>query len=410
MGKVIAISNQKGGVGKSATANALYGALKRKGYKVLMLDADPQCNTTDAFKAIIENQETLYDVMKKECTFRKAIQQTETGDIVAGDPLLSRASDNFNEIGREHRIAEPIEEIKNLYDFIIIDTVPSLGIMLINSITACDGIIIPTTADRDSLQGMNDLQETIYATKKYANSNLEIYGLLVTQYRKTNLGQILMGMIIDNFGLFHSPKKTITTIRVIGAILVVLGVLLISLAKEIKSDTIKIEAQEIETIAIKETNPSPVYNLWLWRIFGVCIGMTSAIQIGINGQVGKIVGSPIKGALFSFGMGAITLLLINLVIILKSRTGTVHSKIKEKYPWWIWIGGTFGAISVQLNVFLSGKIGTGLTVTLIVVGVTIGGLLVDTFGLFGATKKSINKMTIIGIIVMLLGAVAIKLL
>lgn len=191
MGKVIAISNQKGGVGKSATANALYGALKRKGYKVLMIDADPQCNTTDAFKAIIENQETLYDVMKKECTFKKAIQKTETGDIVAGDPLLSRASDNFNEIGREHRIAEPIEEIKNLYDFIIIDTVPSLGIMLINSITACDGIVIPTTADRDSLQGMNDLQETISATKKYANKNLEIYGLLVTQYRKTNLGQTI---------------------------------------------------------------------------------------------------------------------------------------------------------------------------------------------------------------------------
>ena len=190
MANIIAIANQKGGVGKTATASALANELRRKGYNVLMIDADPQCNTTDAYKATVDGQATMYDLMKRECNVSEAIQHTETGDIIACDPELVRADNNFLESGREYLLKEAIEPILPNYDFVIIDTLPGLGVMLLNALTAAEGIIIPIGADRDSLQGLGQLANSIKAIRKYSNPKLKVYGLLVTMlFQNTNLAK-----------------------------------------------------------------------------------------------------------------------------------------------------------------------------------------------------------------------------
>lgn len=179
MAKIVSIANQKGGVGKTATASALANGLRHRGYKVLMIDADPQCNTTDAYR-VINKQFTLYELMKREITTKDAIQSSPYGDIIACSDELTRADNIFLESGREYLLKEALEDIQTNYDYIIIDTLPGLGIMLLNALTSSNGVIIPLGADRDSLQGLEYLTKTINATRKYSNPNLKVYGLLVT--------------------------------------------------------------------------------------------------------------------------------------------------------------------------------------------------------------------------------------
>ena len=142
MTKVIAITNQKGGIGKTTTATTLATGLTREGYKALLLDMDPQCNSTDTFRALVYNQATLYDVLIKEDDINEAIQHTEIGDIVAGDPLLAQAEKTLSNLGRELRLKEALEKLKTEYDFIIIDTPPHLGVLLANALSAANSCII----------------------------------------------------------------------------------------------------------------------------------------------------------------------------------------------------------------------------------------------------------------------------
>lgn len=178
--KIIAVTNQKGGVGKTTTATALVTGLNRKGYKTLLVDADPQCNSTDTFRALVHNQATLYDVLVDGDPIEEAIQNTEIGDIVAGDPLLADAEQKITEQGREYRLKEALGELpENMYDFIIMDTPPNLGIMLTNALTAADSCIIPISADKYALQGLSDLGRSVNRVRKYSNANLKIDGLLI---------------------------------------------------------------------------------------------------------------------------------------------------------------------------------------------------------------------------------------
>lgn len=196
MAVTIAISNQKGGVGKTATTSALAYGLKKRGYNVLVIDGDGQCNTTDAFQATIEGEITLYDVMQGEETVQEAIQKTSYIDIIAGDYLLKQADKTFDSIGREHILEEKLKSLQSDYDFIVIDTPPVLGVMLANALVASDYLIIPMGADRDSLQGLAQLSKVVDDVHKYSNTRLKVMGLLITRANKrANLVKDIHGIL-----------------------------------------------------------------------------------------------------------------------------------------------------------------------------------------------------------------------
>lgn len=183
MAKTIVIANQKGGIGKTTTATTLAGILARD-YKTLLIDADPQGNSTNTYNAVIENQSTLYDVIvdADKVPLSEAIQHMENGDIVASDPLLSKAEKMLDgDIEGLYRLSDAISET-NTYDYIVIDTAPSLSIVLYNSLIAADEVIIPVTADAYSIQGLLKLYDTIKAVQKRQNPSLKIAGLLLVKY------------------------------------------------------------------------------------------------------------------------------------------------------------------------------------------------------------------------------------
>lgn len=211
------------------------------------------------------------------------------------------------------------------------------------------------------------------------------------------LGQILMGLIIDNFGLFYSQKTPLSVFRIAGAVMVILGVVLVSMAKENKTASEKLQKSESTT-------------LWIWRVFGIFAGMLSATQIAVNGYLGKVVGSPIKASAISFTVGIIFLAIICIVLHFKNGKSESFKNESAKNPWWMWIGGILGGLYILANVYLSRIVGTGMTVIILLIGSTTGGILVDHFGMFESPKKPINAQKILGVLIMILGAAAIKLL
>lgn len=179
--KIIAVINQKGGVGKSTTAQALTAGLFLKGYKVLAIDIDAQSNTTYSLGGRKDGA-TVLGLLLKEIKTADAIQHTKYGDLIAGNKGLAAAQTLLNDTGKEYRLTEALEDIKDNYDYIIIDAPPALSILTINALTAADSAIIPVQADIYSLQGVADLIDTIEPVKKYCNPKLEIGGLLFTRY------------------------------------------------------------------------------------------------------------------------------------------------------------------------------------------------------------------------------------
>lgn len=187
MAKKIAIANQKGGVGKTTTALNLADALMHCGYNVLVLDLDPQCNTTGSYQAQTVGEYTLYDVMNKACTTKEAIQKTEVGEIIAGDPKLVEIDSKLKEsVGGYNVMKKALKEVEEQYDYIIMDTPPNLGVFMLNALTAADGVIIPIKAEKYAIDGLGKLNETIQEVIDNTNENLEIYGILLTAFDVRN--------------------------------------------------------------------------------------------------------------------------------------------------------------------------------------------------------------------------------
>ena len=190
---IVAIANQKGGVAKSTTATTLAAILTDKGYKVLVVDMDPQCSTTDIFKAETQGVATLYDIFKDGEDAAGAIQKTDICDILPCDPLLKDADKTLTDLGKDFKLKEALEPLKERYDFILVDTPPNVGILLINSLTAADTIIVPTSIDRLSLNGLSQFFDLVFAAKKYTNQNLRVSGLLAIRHSsRTVLAKQLM--------------------------------------------------------------------------------------------------------------------------------------------------------------------------------------------------------------------------
>lgn len=179
--KTLAIINQKGGVGKSTTAQALAAGLTLKGYRVLTVDLDPQGNTSFTMGASKDGA-TALGVLLEEVKPADAIQATKYGAVIAGSKALAGADAYLTEIGKEYKLKEALEQVKADYDYIVIDTPPALGILTTNALTACNSVIIPAQADIYSLQGIADLADTIKPVKKYCNPALKIEGILFTRY------------------------------------------------------------------------------------------------------------------------------------------------------------------------------------------------------------------------------------
>ena len=183
MATTYVIANQKSGIGKTTTATTLAGVLSRKG-KTLLIDADPQGNSTSTYQAVIEDQATLYDVMvdSDALPIEDAIQHMENGDIVASDPLLAKAGKLLDgNVEGLYRLQDALEMLDG-YDYIVIDTAPSLDVVLYNCLIAADQVIIPVTADAYAMQGLSKLNDTIKAVQKRQNPRLQIAGLLLVKY------------------------------------------------------------------------------------------------------------------------------------------------------------------------------------------------------------------------------------
>mgnify|MGYP000147000468 FL=1 len=178
--KTVSVINQKGGVGKSTTAEMLVSALSLKGFKVLAIDLDAQGNLSYSLAADL-NSPTILEVLTEEISVKDAIKKARA-DVISSNKALAGADAFIADTGKEYRLKEALEKIAKNYDFCIIDTPPALGILTINALTASDSVIIPAQADIYSLQGIENLEETIKAVKKYCNPNLKIEGILLTRY------------------------------------------------------------------------------------------------------------------------------------------------------------------------------------------------------------------------------------
>lgn len=181
--KVFVVANQKGGIGKTTTATNLAGILSKRA-KTLLIDADPQGNSSSTYQAQIKDVATLYDVMidSDKLPIDEAIQHLENGDIVASDPLLSKAEKMLDgDVEGFYRLKDAIDELDG-YEYVVIDTAPSLNVIMYNCLIAADEVIIPLTADAYARQGISQLYDTIMAVKRRQNSALKIAGLLLVKY------------------------------------------------------------------------------------------------------------------------------------------------------------------------------------------------------------------------------------
>lgn len=212
--KTVAFSNQKGGVGKTTSAAALAAGLANRGYKVIAVDLDPQCNfCLSSGVDMLSVGRTLYDVFKGEAVTDDAIVPGLGYSIIPGGLALAAADMEFTKTGREYMLSEALEAVSNRFDFAVIDTPPTLGILTTNALTASDGVIIPLTADVYSLQGLNQLDGLINSVKKYSNRGLQIYGLLLTKYNeRQNVSKALRDQI-ESAAIQLETKVFSTAIR-----------------------------------------------------------------------------------------------------------------------------------------------------------------------------------------------------
>ncbi len=193
MAKIIAITNQKGGVGKTTTTVNLGACLATLGKKVLLVDIDPQGNTTSGIginKADVHY--CIYDVLINDIHPKDAIVDTNIDNlkiIPATIQLAGAEVELVPTISRELRLKKSLQQVRHLFDYILIDCPPSLGILTVNSLTASDSVIIPIQCEYYALEGLSQLLNTVRLVQKHLNTSLQIEGVLLTMFdARTNLG------------------------------------------------------------------------------------------------------------------------------------------------------------------------------------------------------------------------------
>lgn len=191
MSKIIAIANQKGGVGKTTTSVNLSTILAKKGKRVVLLDADPQGNATSGLGVEKDTGKSLYDVLINEEPVENTLQDTIEKNLKICPSSMNLAGaevELVSQMSREHRLKEQLENVREDFDYIFIDCPPSLGLITLNSFTAADSVMIPVQCEYYALEGLGQLINTINLVKKHLNKSLEIEGAVLTMYDiRTNL-------------------------------------------------------------------------------------------------------------------------------------------------------------------------------------------------------------------------------
>ena len=203
MGRIIAIANQKGGVGKTTTSINLSASLAAKGKKVLVIDTDPQGNTTSGFG--IEKNEmesTIYELILGECSIRDCIISDVIKNVSVVPSNVNLAAAEIELIGvdrKEFILKNEVDYVKEDYDFIIIDCPPSLNMLTINSMTTADSVLVPIQCEYYALEGLSQLIHTINLVKERLNPNLNIDGVVFTMYdSRTNLSMQVVENVKQN--------------------------------------------------------------------------------------------------------------------------------------------------------------------------------------------------------------------
>jgi len=204
MAKVISVTNQKGGVGKTTTSINLSAALVKRGQRILLLDMDPQGNASVGLGVDTKELEaTIYDVLLNEATAQEAIVETESGvDVMTANGDLAGAQvELLNEIGRELRLKKALSSVRDNYDYVFIDCPPALNVLTINALVASDSVMIPMQCEYFALEGLSALISTIRAIRETLNPNLKIEGLLRTMFdRRNSLSGEVSKQLQNHFG------------------------------------------------------------------------------------------------------------------------------------------------------------------------------------------------------------------
>ncbi len=192
MAKVIAVANQKGGVGKTTTAVNLSSCLGYKGKKVLLIDVDPQGNSTSGLGIDKKNiKRSAYDVLINDVDIKETLVKTPIENLLlcpSNIQLAGAEVELVSTISRETRLKNSLVGIKNDYDFILIDCPPSLGLLTLNSLTASNTILVPIQCEYYALEGLSQLMETVKLVQKHLNVDLDVEGVVLTMFdARTNL-------------------------------------------------------------------------------------------------------------------------------------------------------------------------------------------------------------------------------
>jgi chromosome partitioning protein len=203
--RILAITNQKGGVGKTTTCVNLAAGLAKQGQRVLLIDLDPQGNATTGSgleKGQVEN--TVYHVLIGAKSIKKAVYKSEKSafDVIPANRDLAGAEvELVNEIGRETKLKVALTDVKDKYDYVLMDCPPALNLITVNALTAADAVMIPMQCEYYALEGLSDLVGTIKKVRTHLNPKLEIEGLLRTMFdNRSMLTQQVSQQLVDHFG------------------------------------------------------------------------------------------------------------------------------------------------------------------------------------------------------------------